>query len=96
MVAELDHFPQVSYPEEGRMMFIVHSELTIYTDVLVFLFVFFPHYFSYLFYFAQMLQSDRQTSDSDSGPVADSQSNAYGAGRDITDSLSMSSQTQPI
>uniref|UniRef100_A0A3B3VUU8 Actin filament-associated protein 1-like 1 n=1 Tax=Poecilia latipinna TaxID=48699 RepID=A0A3B3VUU8_9TELE len=44
-------------------------KLTIYTDVLVF-----PHHFSYLFCFAQMLQSDRQTSDSDSGPIGDSQS----------------------
>ncbi|XP_008425722.1 actin filament-associated protein 1-like 1 [Poecilia reticulata] len=35
----------------------------------------------------KMLQSDRQTSDSDSGPIGDSQSSAYGPGRDIADSL---------
>ncbi|KAM9847175.1 actin filament-associated protein 1-like 1 [Aulostomus maculatus] len=36
----------------------------------------------------KVLQSDRQASDSDSGPTVDSQSTAHGAGRDATDSLS--------
>uniref|UniRef100_A0A3Q2Q1P1 Actin filament-associated protein 1-like 1 n=2 Tax=Fundulus heteroclitus TaxID=8078 RepID=A0A3Q2Q1P1_FUNHE len=36
----------------------------------------------------KVLQSDRQTSDSDSGPVGDSQSSAHGPGRDFSDSLS--------
>ncbi|KAF7206264.1 actin filament-associated protein 1-like 1b [Nothobranchius furzeri] len=35
----------------------------------------------------KMLQADRQTSDSDSGPTGDLQSTALGPGRDITDSL---------
>uniref|UniRef100_A0A1A7X665 Actin filament-associated protein 1-like 1 n=1 Tax=Iconisemion striatum TaxID=60296 RepID=A0A1A7X665_9TELE len=35
----------------------------------------------------KMLQADRQTSDSDSGPTGDSQSTPLGPGRDITDSL---------
>ncbi|XP_008281437.1 actin filament-associated protein 1-like 1 [Stegastes partitus] len=36
----------------------------------------------------KMLQSDRQASDSDSGPTADSQSTTHGTGRDTIDSLS--------
>lgn len=36
----------------------------------------------------QVLQSERQASDSDSGPTADSQATAHGSGRDTTDSLS--------
>uniref|UniRef100_A0A8D2ZMG6 Actin filament-associated protein 1-like 1 n=1 Tax=Scophthalmus maximus TaxID=52904 RepID=A0A8D2ZMG6_SCOMX len=35
----------------------------------------------------KVLQSDRQASDSDSGPTADSQSTAHAPGRDTTDSL---------
>ncbi|XP_017276841.1 actin filament-associated protein 1-like 1 isoform X2 [Kryptolebias marmoratus] len=35
----------------------------------------------------KMLQPDRQTSDSDSGPTGDGQSNTHGPGRDTTDSL---------
>ncbi|CAI5643143.1 unnamed protein product [Oreochromis niloticus] len=35
----------------------------------------------------KVLQSDRQASDSDSGPTADSQATAHGSGRDTTDSL---------
>ncbi|XP_026228355.1 actin filament-associated protein 1-like 1 [Anabas testudineus] len=35
----------------------------------------------------KMLQSERQASDSDSGPTAESQSSAHGTGRDTTDSL---------
>uniref|UniRef100_A0A3Q1DFX4 Actin filament-associated protein 1-like 1 n=1 Tax=Amphiprion ocellaris TaxID=80972 RepID=A0A3Q1DFX4_AMPOC len=35
----------------------------------------------------KMLQLDRQASDSDSGPTADSQSTLHGTGRDTTDSL---------
>ncbi|XP_029957435.1 actin filament-associated protein 1-like 1b [Salarias fasciatus] len=35
----------------------------------------------------KVLQSDRQASDSDSGPTAESQSTAHGAGRDATDTL---------
>ncbi|XP_026184224.1 actin filament-associated protein 1-like 1b [Mastacembelus armatus] len=35
----------------------------------------------------KVLQSDRQASDSDSGPTADTQSTAHGPGRDTTDSL---------
>ncbi|KAK2828177.1 hypothetical protein Q5P01_019211 [Channa striata] len=35
----------------------------------------------------KVLQSDRQASDSDSGPTAESQSTAPGAGRDTTDSI---------
>ncbi|XP_004550337.1 actin filament-associated protein 1-like 1 isoform X1 [Maylandia zebra] len=35
----------------------------------------------------KVLQSERQASDSDSGPTADSQATAHGSGRDTTDSL---------